>query len=113
MARPPIDILTETIEPAKPRSLARPITLAALGLILVPLVWEEGQLCVARWCEAFDKDFKPSTPILDFLGRAFAEGQDKVWDSASPMLAVMSWRPDFVFPFLLLIIVIAAWLLKR
>ncbi len=113
MARPPLDIASEIVEPRRPPRWAHKMFLATLGIGLATIAWEGGQLMCKRWCDAFDRNFTPHTPVFDLFAATYDQMMVSMHQDVEPTFHALAFHPQVVFPFLLLAMAVAAWLLRK
>ena len=83
------------------------------AVLLAPLVWEGGAILLSNWYEVMGKSFVARTPILDYLNQAYEGSREDLHDFLVPYLGSMSWRPELVFPVLLVMMGLGMKILWR
>jgi hypothetical protein len=87
--------------------------IVALGMLVIPVLVELGKLCVAQWYEVAGKRYVVRTPILDLIRARFDGARDDLGDLWATHLYSVTWNAEFVFPILVLLLVIGVLLLRR
>jgi hypothetical protein len=99
-----------------PRRAHRVNVLAAwviLGFFVLPFVIEALSLWVAQWFQVMDKRLVVRTPLLDFSSAKIADCWQEFGSWAAYHFEEASWSPHSILPIVVVLLFVAARMLKK
>ncbi len=84
-----------------------------VAVLLAPIVWEGGAMLLSNWFEVMGKTLVVRTPVLDYLSQTYEGSREDLHDFLVPYLGSMSWRPELIFPVLLVMMGVGMKILWR
>lgn len=84
-----------------------------VGLLLMPLAYESGLVCYARWRAMNGPTPRVQTPVFDSIGRTAAWAAADFRDVVRPVTRYTTWSSTYMIPFFMCCMLIGVLLLRR
>jgi SNF family Na+-dependent transporter len=106
-------VYNDDAKPSRKRSIVPIVVVTILLMLLSPLVYEGGLICLSKWQTILGTYTVPNTPILNSLAEWWRTTDQEFRPRASQTLIRGNWNPGMAVPIAIFWATAAGFILRR